>query len=237
MPLVGARGPWALLPLLPTVRQRDGAEKMKGSSVAKKNEENVDASAELAAALGAEVVETSETDGEVVEGVTMDDIAALNPWEDVEEGFASSELLNMGSVEDLEAAFAAKGIKGSEGEEIQTGYENPLEKSELVGVPFIFVDWKFTQSRQIVENEETGKPEVQVTTFVFARVMTNDGRKGYFTDGSGYGVFDQLMRVSRSRNASKQDGVHPAKFLKAPKGLGEKQNRRGKPTYTIAHLN
>lgn len=203
--------------------------------MAKKSQDEINSeAAELVNELGAEIVPAENTDA--IEGVTMDAIAALNPWEDVEEGFASSELLEIQSTEELEAAFAAKGIQGSEGEEIKTGFEDPVEKSELIGKPFIFVDWKFTQSRQIVE-DENGEPKVELTTFVFARIMTEDGRKGYFTDGSGYGVFDQLNRVSRSRAAAKKDGVHPAKLLKAPKGLSEKQNRRGKPTYTIAHLN
>lgn len=187
--------------------------------------------------LGATVIE--EQSGEVakvIDGEVVSD-SDLNPWGDPEQVFASSELLAITSVEDLESKFADKGIEGSEGEEIRTGFEEGFEKSDLVGTPFTFVSWKFTQSTVIEVSEETGKPEVRVTRFVYATLITDGGIKGYLTDGSGYGVHDQLLRISRSRAANPRDGVHPAMYLKCPKGLGEKQNRRGKPTYVIAHLN
>lgn len=173
-----------------------------------------------------------------VQGKVLDSVEALNPWEDPETTFVSSELLAAESMDDLQALFSAKGVGTSEGEEIKTGYEGELDKADLVGVPFTFVWWKFIMGENIEKDPVTGASVIKRSQFVRAAIMTVEGEKGYITDGSGYGVCHQLSRISASRHNNPKPGVKPAMGLRAPKGLEERQNKNGgKSSYTIAHLN
>lgn len=70
-----------------------------------------------------------------------------------------------------------------------TGFEIAKDKSNLVGVPFLILDWRFNKSDHSDERP-----------FVSAAIVTKDGRKLILNDG-GTGICEQLTNVTAQREA------------------------------------
>lgn len=98
-----------------------------------------------------------------------DVLAAITSWEDAAELLKESGIDGFISAEDLGAGFAL--LK---------------DKRQLVGIPFLVVEWSFHPGA--------------AGQFVSARVVTKDNRKLIVNDG-GSGIFDQLRRISDKLSA------------------------------------
>lgn len=69
-----------------------------------------------------------------------------------------------------------------------TGFSIAKEKGQLVGVPFMIIEWRFNDS-DISEG----------ASFVSAAIVTKNGDKLILNDG-GTGIHDQLRLVTKVRN-------------------------------------
>lgn len=126
-----------------------------------------DASANIAATLGGVVID--ESGGEVAENVRtrlIEDTRSITSFDD---------------------AIRALQLAGVEPENA-----NDLElvdnKGTLVGVPMVFLQWRFNE-------DEKGR------SFVSVEAVTKDGRKIVFNDGTKRGVRDQLRDLTEDRIA------------------------------------
>ena len=96
-------------------------------------------------------------------------------------------------------------------DELGDGFEliESSKKITLCGVPLIFVDWTFATSDDYVTKD--GEPG----EYVFARVLTRDGRRVKFTDG-GVGICRQLkeytMRNEGRAEALICSGLRPSDY-------------------------
>ena len=118
---------------------------------------------------------------------------------------------------ELDALFAGAGVTVESIENYGTGFKVCKNASILVGVPFVFLQWR----------EATG----DYGTFIVAHIVTQDGRKLVLPNGSmKSGLGAQLANVTAKRIES---GISPEKAsagLFAPNGLVESRYDYADPT-------
>lgn len=100
---------------------------------------------------------------------------------------ALAAITDFQSVLDL---FNAENIVPESMSDYGTGFEIAKEKGNLVGVPFIILEWRFNKSAHDAERP-----------FVSAAIVTKDGRKLILNDG-GTGICEQLNNVTAQRIAA-----------------------------------
>lgn len=89
------------------------------------------------------------------------------------------------SYDDVLAYFSEEKISVVDSAEFGDGFELIKDKSELVGVPFVIVGLRFADS------------EYGEDPFAILHVMTVDGRKRIFVDGST-GIRDQAVDIAKN---------------------------------------
>lgn len=138
--------------------------------------------------------------------------------------FTDDELRGIGSFSDALELIANKGLGAPENfEAYGTGFK-VVDKATLVGVPFMMLEWRFSDG-------DFGR-------FVSFSGVTEDGRKIIVNDGST-GVREQLENVSASRESK---GMKASAPLLVREGLrvseydytDEKGNKSRAKTYYLA---
>lgn len=102
------------------------------------------------------------------------------------------------SLRTFEDIAAALGMGLDEMESISDygdGFEAVQDKSDLVGVPLILIEWRFGTSDKYYNDKG------ELAEYVIVRAMTASGHKIFFSDG-GTGIYAQLRRVTDSRVAA-----------------------------------
>lgn len=107
------------------------------------------------------------------------------------------------SISDVETRLGIEGAGAEDFSAYGTGF-SVADKSTLVGVPLLFLQWRFIEGN--------------MGEFAAAHVITGDGRKVVIVDGST-GIRDQLMRVTATRIKRGQDSVASRSALKVKGGL------------------
>ena len=104
--------------------------------------------------------------------------------------FTDDQLAEIQSFNDLSALFDAEGVTVDSLEDYGTGFEVVESKDQLIGKPFIILEWRFNDGDYGV--------------FVSALLVTEDNRKMILNDGSS-GIRAQLESVTKRREARGQD--------------------------------
>ena len=108
--------------------------------------------------------------------------------------FTDSILASMGSWEETLAVFEGAGVGIESIEDYGSGFKLLNDKSRLVGVPLLVIEWRFTASKKYVN--DAGEP----SEFVSAMVITKHGDRYILNDGST-GIAAQLRMVQDQRTA------------------------------------
>ena len=119
--------------------------------------------------------------------------------------FRDADLASVTDFDSVLALFKDMGITPESMSDYGTGFEVVKDKSTLVGVPFMILEWRFNKS-----DHADDKP------FVSAAAVTRDGRKIVINDG-GSGICDQLIMVTGLRKMS--DHPQPQAGLMVQQGL------------------
>lgn len=110
-------------------------------------------------------------------------------------------------VESVDGNFTAViGSLFDSGEHIIAGADIPdqgdgyteISKVSLVGKPFLIVEWEIRAGD--IKNDRG-----EVSDYAGVRVLTRDGRKGYFSTGGELGILSQLQRITEA--TGKTSGV------------------------------
>ena len=91
--------------------------------------------------------------------------------------FTDADLKKIGSFDDALALIRTNGELQFAANILGNGFET-VEKKKLIGVTFVIVTYRITDSKDYKDAE--GNP----AKFVVCYVVTQDGRKFYFSDGS-----------------------------------------------------
>lgn len=140
----------------------------------------------------------SKKEAEEVEVIPTDVIKDITSWEDAQAYFAQEE------------------IEVSVGLEVSDGFERYGEedKPSLVGTPFIILDWRRLSG--------------DMGMFATVRVLTRDGKRIRFSDGSS-GVYQQLLQIEIERekkgHKALSQGVLVRKGLRASEYYVYKDSR------------
>lgn len=134
------------------------------------------------------------------------DSLLFNPREAGSPGrlYSDDDLREIETFDDLVASLNAAGLELIDTDDYLGSGSTVLVKQErmrLVGVPFVVMQWNFTESK-----DHAG------AWFVYVEVMTvKDGVRYAFTDGSKFGIRDQLatitMRTKRFNGAQAKRGL------------------------------
>lgn len=143
--------------------------------------------------------------------------AEIQPTESLYPSLSITELGSIDSYAAAEAAFDNDFVSFSVG-----GDYDLVDKSDLVGVEFIVLRWRFTvpkegQPRYSTENNPEGE-------FVSVECITHENRKVVFNDGST-GVYAQLKAVSET---GRNQGGKCVKGLRVSEYEYESTDARGK---------
>lgn len=141
----------------------------------------------------------------------------VQPTESLYPSLSMTELGAIESYADAEAAFNSDFVSFSVG-----GDYDLVDKSTLVGVPFIVLRWRFTvpaegKPRYSTENNPDGE-------FVSVECITDKDQKVVFNDGSS-GVYAQLKAVS---STGRQQGGKCNQGLRVSEYEYESVDKRGK---------
>jgi len=116
--------------------------------------------------------------------------------------FTDDQLADIQSFNDLQALFEAEGTVVDSFEDYGTGFDVVDSKDQLIGKPFIILEWRFNDGDYGV--------------FVSCLVVTEDNRKMILNDGSS-GIRAQLESVTKRREAAGSD--QPQRGLMCKRGL------------------
>lgn len=105
----------------------------------------------------------------------------------VEKGPNTRLIENTRNIQSFDDALAALRLAGVE-PEIAADFELADDKGTLVGVPMVFLQWRFNTD-----------PKGRV--FVSIEAVTKDGRKVVINDGTKRGIRDQLLDLTEDRLA------------------------------------
>lgn len=119
---------------------------------------------------------------------------------DVAENVRTRVLEDTRSISSFEQAIQALAAAGVEAEQASE-FELVKDKKTLVGIPMVFLNWRFNE-------DEKGRE------FVSVEAVTKDGRKVIFNDGSKRGIRDQLKDYTESKLAK-----NPEAYASAYAGL------------------
>lgn len=118
--------------------------------------------------------------------------------------FRDADLAAIGSFADAVKALEAFNVAVEKTSDYGTGFVIVKDKNVLIGVDFLILDWRFTDSSKYEGD------------FVSAACVTKDGRKLILNDGST-GIRDQLKLVTSERIKKGHD--HPQAGILVQNGL------------------
>ena len=139
--------------------------------------------------------------------------------------FTDGILASMDTWDEALHVFEVSGIGVESIEDYGTGFKLLNDKSRLVGVPLLVIEWRFTASKKYTN--DAGEP----TEFVSAMVITKHGDRYIVNDGST-GIAAQLRMVQDQRTG--KGHPNPQAGLLVPEGLkrSEYTNEAGVPGVT-----
>lgn len=97
--------------------------------------------------------------------------------------YSPDDLRDLESFDDFLNKALEDGMPRANAEDVWGDGFQQIDKEELIGVPFVIVSWTFSKSKKFSNAE-----------FVTVRVVTQDNRKLFFTDGST-GIYKQLKNI------------------------------------------
>ena len=130
--------------------------------------------------------------------------------------FTEEDLTDLTTFADVRALFDSVGLSGNieTMADYGTGFVVEKDKSRLVNVPFVIIEWFFWASEQ--KNEATG--ETYETEFASAYIMTERHQKIIINDGSS-GIYKDLKDVTEKRLKKGLNDQQSRAALYAPNGL------------------
>lgn len=118
--------------------------------------------------------------------------------------FRDADLAAIDSFADAVKALESFNVAVEKTSDYGTGFAIVKDKNVLIGVDFLILDWRFTDSSKYEGD------------FVSATLVTKDGRKLILNDGST-GIRDQLKLVTAER--IKKGHPHPQSGIMVQNGL------------------
>lgn len=116
--------------------------------------------------------------------------------------FSDQELREMKTYSDLRALVQERGLKVTNASDVLSdGFELSKDKEGLVGIEFVIVDWRFTESDAYGDEGE----------FVTVRLITAQNAKLIINDGST-GIMKQLKGIDQEGVLYVKNGLRVSEY-------------------------